>query len=62
MTKEYNWRTDYDWTDPNDHPVDEATEDCKKIQLVSFEEDSPQHMKELMDYLTKPKTEIKGAN
>jgi hypothetical protein len=21
MTKEYNWRTDYDWTDPNDHPV-----------------------------------------
>jgi hypothetical protein len=62
MTKEYNWRTDYDWTDPNDNPVDEATEDCKKIQLVSFDEDSPQHMKELMDYLTKPKTEIKGAN
>jgi hypothetical protein len=56
MTKKYNWRTDYDWTDPNDHPVDEATEDCKKIQLVSFDEDSPQHMKELMDYLTKPKT------
>ena len=37
MTKEYNWRTDYDCTDPNDNPVDEATEDCKKIQLVSFD-------------------------
>ena len=21
MTKEYNWRTDYDWTDLEDHPV-----------------------------------------
>ena len=30
MTHKYNWRTDYDWTDPNDNPVDEATEDCKK--------------------------------
>ena len=24
-TKEYDWRTDYDWTDPNDHPVEKGT-------------------------------------
>ena len=26
QNKEYNWKTDYDWTDPNDNPVDEATD------------------------------------
>jgi len=22
LKKQYDWRTDYDWTDLNDHPVD----------------------------------------
>ena len=35
MTKEYNWRTDYNWMDTNDHPVDEAVEDCKLIPTLS---------------------------
>lgn len=34
MMKEYNWKI-ADWKDPEDFSVDEATEDCKKIQEVS---------------------------
>ena len=38
MTKEYNWRTDYDWTDPNDHPVSDKEFQPKvlKDQVVNF--------------------------
>jgi|TARA_R110000787_G_scaffold212661_1_gene322282 hypothetical protein len=36
-TKTGNWRLDYDWTNKEDHPVDEATEDCKSIIHLSSE-------------------------
>ena len=29
MTKDYNWKTDYDWTNPDDHPV-ETKEEIQK--------------------------------
>ena len=32
MSKVYNWRTDYDWTDPNDHPV--SDKDYNKTNYV----------------------------
>ena len=32
MIKEYNWRTDYDWTDKNDHPV--SDKDYNKTNYV----------------------------
>ena len=35
INKNRNWRLDYDWTNPEDHPVNEATEDCKKIEEAS---------------------------
>ena len=41
MTKEYNWRTDYNWMDTEDHPVDEAVEDCKLIPTLSDKPESP---------------------
>ena len=42
MTKEYNWRTDYNWMDTNDHPVDEDVEDCKLIPTLNADKpDSP---------------------
>ena len=41
MTKEYNWRTDYNWMDTNAHPVDEAVEDCKLIPTLSDKPESP---------------------
>jgi len=34
INKTGNWRLDYDWTDKNDCPVDEAEQDCEKIQEV----------------------------
>tara|TARA_R100001132_G_C3218669_1_gene58280 strand:+ start:257 stop:538 length:282 start_codon:yes stop_codon:yes gene_type:complete len=37
MTKEYNWRKNYDWTDKNDHPVeDEFQPKVLKDQVVKF--------------------------
>jgi len=33
MQKPYNWRTDYDWTDPNDEPVDETIIDETELML-----------------------------
>jgi len=38
MSKEYNWRTDYDWTDPKDHPVSDNEFQPKvlKDQVVNF--------------------------
>ena len=35
ITKTGDWRKDFDWTNKEDHPVDEATQDCEKIQEVS---------------------------
>ena len=33
--KEYNWRTDYDWTDPEDHPEDLNTFECSICKETS---------------------------
>ena len=33
--KEYDWRTDYDWTDPEDHPVDLNTFECSICKETS---------------------------
>ena len=36
-SKNKNWRTDFDWTDPNDHPVeDEFQPKVLKAQVVKF--------------------------
>lgn len=39
QNKEYNWKTDYDWTDPEDHPVEDLnTFECSicKESSVGF--------------------------
>ena len=42
MKQSQDWRKNYDWTDKNDWPVDEAVEDCKTIPTLNADEpDSP---------------------
>jgi len=31
MTRDYDWKTDYDWTNPNDHPVETKSSIQKQL-------------------------------
>ena len=46
MTKEYNWRTDYDWTDPKDHPVT-----TQKVKLIDIDLDPLSTLKKVKAFI-----------